>query len=277
MTERMIDADGARLCAEAFGDPADPPVLLMMGVGASMLWWEDDFCAALAAGGRFVIRYDHRDTGRSTSDPPGHPTYTGNDLVADAARVLDGYGIARAHVVGVSMGGALAQLLALDFADRVASLVLMSTSPAGPADDLPPAAESYGAYAREARVDWSEPASVVADRVAEMRVLSGDRPFDEARVRALVERDVARADSVASAQNHMLLDGGQPWRDRLGTIAVPTLVIHGTADALFPLGHGRALADEIPGARLVVLDGAGHVLDPADHDMVVRAILDHTG
>jgi pimeloyl-ACP methyl ester carboxylesterase len=277
MTERMIDADGARLCAEAFGDPADPPVLLMMGVGASMLWWEDDFCAALAAGGRFVIRYDHRDTGRSTSDPPGHPTYTGNDLVADAARVLDGYGIARAHVVGVSMGGALAQLLALDFADRVASLVLMSTSPAGPADDLPPAAESYGAYAREARVDWSEPASVVADRVAEMRVLSGDRPFDEARVRALVERDVARADSVASAQNHMLLDGGQPWRDRLGTIAVPTLVIHGTADALFPVGHGRALADEIPGARLVVLDGAGHVLDPADHDMVVRAILDHTG
>jgi pimeloyl-ACP methyl ester carboxylesterase len=277
MTERMIDADGVRLCADAFGDPADPPVLLMMGIGASMLWWEDDFCAALAAGGRFTIRYDHRDTGRSTSDPPGRPTYTGDDLVADAARVLDGYGVARAHVVGISMGGALAQLLALDFADRVASLVLMSTSPAGPADDLPPAADAYHAYAREARVDWSDPASVVGDRVAESRVLAGDRPFDEARVRALVERDVARADSVASAQNHMLLEGGEPWRDRLGAIAVPTLVIHGSADPLFPLGHGRALADEIPGARLLVLDGAGHLLDPADHDTVVRAILDHTG
>jgi pimeloyl-ACP methyl ester carboxylesterase len=277
MTERMIDADGVRLCADAFGDPADPPVLLMMGIGASMLWWEDDFCAALAAGGRFTIRYDHRDTGRSTSDPPGRPTYTGDDLVADAARVLDGYGVARAHVVGISMGGALAQLLALDFADRVASLVLMSTSPAGPADDLPPAADAYHAYAREARVDWSDPASVVGDRVAESRVLAGDRPFDEARVRALVERDVARAHSVASAQNHMLLEGGEPWRDRLGAIAVPTLVIHGSADPLFPLGHGRALADEIPGARLLVLDGAGHLLDPADHDTVVRAILDHTG
>jgi pimeloyl-ACP methyl ester carboxylesterase len=276
MTQRMIDADGARLCAEAFGDPADPPVLLVMGIGASMLWWDERVCAALAAGGRFVIRYDHRDTGRSTSDPPGHPTYTGDDLVADAARVLDGYGIARAHVVGLSMGGALAQLLALDFPDRVASLVLMSTSPAGPADDLPPPAEAYGAYARQARVDWSDPASVVEDRVAETRVLSGDRPLDEARVRALVERDIARADSLASAQNHMLLEGGESWRDRLGAIAVPTLVIHGSADALFPLGHGRALADEIRGARLIVLDGAGHVLDPADHDTVVRAILDHT-
>jgi pimeloyl-ACP methyl ester carboxylesterase len=277
MTERMIDAGRVRLCAEAFGDPADPPVLLVMGIGASMLWWEDDFCAALAAGGRFVIRYDHRDTGRSTSDPPGRPRYTGDDLVADAARVLDGYGIARAHVVGVSMGGALAQLLALDFAGRVASLVLLSTSPAGPADDLPPAAEAYHAYAREARVDWSDPVSVAEDRVAETRALAGDRPFDEARVRALVERDVARADSFASAQNHMLLEGGKPWRDRLGAIAVRTLVIHGSADPLFPLGHGGALADEIPGARLIVLDGAGHLLDPADHGTVVRAILDHTG
>src|SRR4051795_8971876 len=150
MTERTIDADGALLCAEAFGDPADPPVLLVMGIGGSMLWWDHDFCTALAAGGRVAIphhprdpggatrprgggrsgsRDDHRDTGRSTSDPPGRPTYTGDDLVADAARVLDGYGIERAHVVGVSMGGALAQLLALDFPARVASLVLLSTSP----------------------------------------------------------------------------------------------------------------------------------------------------
>ncbi len=266
MTERMIDADGALLCTEAFGDPAHPPVLLIMGMAASMLWWEDNFCTALAAGGRFVIRYDHRDTGRSTTCPPGRPDYSGDDLVADAAHVLDGYGIANAHVVGVSMGGALVQLLALDFPDRVASLVLMSTSPAGPAPDLPPPTDAYRALAAEAP----------ADPVAEVRVLNGDRPFDEARVRSLVARDIARARNPESAQNHMLLEGGEPWRDRLGTIAVRTLVIHGTADALFPLGHGRALADEIPGARLLVLDGAGHVLDPADHERVVRAILDHT-
>jgi pimeloyl-ACP methyl ester carboxylesterase len=276
MTERMIDVDGARLCTETFGAPGDPPVLLIMGSGASMLWWDDALCAALAAGGRFVVRYDHRDTGRSAASPPGRPDYTGADLVADAARVLDGHGIARAHVVGASMGGALAQLLALDFPDRVASLVLMDTSPAGPGGDLPGVAESYAAFLADAHVDWSDPRSLIEHRVADVRALIGERPFDEARVRAFVGRDVARTRSVASGQNHELLDGGGPWRDRLGEIAVPTLVIHGSADPLFPLAHGEALAAEIPGARLLVLPGAGHVLHPADHDVVVRAILAHT-
>ena len=276
MTERMIDVDGVRLCTETFGAPGDPPVLLVMGSAASMLWWDDALCAALAAGGRFVVRYDHRDTGRSTACPPGRPHYGGPDLVADAARVLDGNGIARAHVVGASMGGALAQLLALDFPDRVASLVLMDTSPAGPGGGLPGVAASYAAFLAEAHVDWTDPRSVIEHRVADVRALIGDRPFDEARVRALVERDAARTRSMASAQNHELIDGGGPWRDRLGEIAVPTLVIHGSADPLFPLAHGEALAAEIPGARLLVLPGAGHVLHPADHDAVVRAILAHT-
>jgi pimeloyl-ACP methyl ester carboxylesterase len=274
MTERMIECGGVGICTETFGEPADPPVLLIMGLAGSMLWWDDDFCAALAAGGRFVVRYDHRDTGRSTTCPPGRPDYTGDDLVADAARVLDGYGIARAHVVGVSMGGALAQVLALDFPERVASLVLISTSPAGPAPDLPPPAEAYRAFLGEPEADGSDPASRV---VAEARAIAGERPFDEAAVRALVERDIARARDPASAQNHMLAEGGAPWRRRLGEIRVPTLVIHGSADPMFPLGHGRALAAEIAGARLLVLDGAGHGLEPADHDEVVRAVLDHTG
>ena len=88
MAERMIDANGVELCAETFGDPAHPPILLIMGTGASMLWWEEGLCQLLADGGRFVIRYDHRDTGRSVTDPPGRPTYTGADLTADAAGVL---------------------------------------------------------------------------------------------------------------------------------------------------------------------------------------------
>jgi pimeloyl-ACP methyl ester carboxylesterase len=276
VSERIIEADGIELCTETFGAPGDPPVLLIMGSGASMLWWDDAFCAALAAGGRFVVRYDHRDSGRSTACPPGRPDYGGADLVADAARVLDGHRIARAHVVGASAGGALAQLLALDHPDRVASLVLLSTSPAGPGDDLPPVADAYAAFLAGAAVDWSDPRSIVEHVVADVRALSGERPFDEPRVRALVERDVARARSPASAQNHALLDGGPPWRARLGAISVPTLVIHGSADPLFALGHGEALAREIPGARLLVLDGAGHVLHPADHHAVVAAILEHT-
>src|SRR3954447_15027648 len=118
VSERLIEADGVALCTEPFGARADPPILLVSGVGASMLWWEEPFCRMLADAGRFVIRYDHRDTGRSVADEPGHPTYTGADLVADAAGVLDAYEIAAAHVVGVSAGGAFAQVLALDFADR---------------------------------------------------------------------------------------------------------------------------------------------------------------
>ena len=145
MAERMIEANGVELCTESFGRPADPPILLIMGIGASMLWWEEGFCRLLAEGGRFVIRYDHRDTGRSVTYEPGRPEYTGTDLIADAVGVLDAYGIPAAHVVGVSAGGAFAQLLALDYPDRVLSLVLISTSPATPGErGLPPATEDTG-------------------------------------------------------------------------------------------------------------------------------------
>lgn len=278
MTERMIESGGVRLCTEAFGDPADPPVVLVMGASASMLWWDEGFCRALAASGRFVLRYDHRDTGRSQTWEPGRPGYGGADLVADIARVLDGHGIAAAHIVGTSMGGALAQVLALDHPDRVASLVLMATSPAGPGDGgLSPPAEAYGAFLSNARVDWNDAGSAIAFTVANARALTGERrPFDGATVRALVERDAVRADRPESAHNHALVEGGEPWRHRLGEITAPTLVIHGTDDPLFPLDHGIALAGEIPGARLLRLDGAGHLLHRDDHEAVAAAILDHT-
>src|ERR687895_2980580 len=111
VAEQMVQANGVELCAEAFGDPADPPILLVMGIGGSMLWWEEGFCRMLADGGRFVIRYDHRDTGRSVTYEPGRPGYTGDALVADAAGVLDAYGLSATHVVGVSAGGAVAPTL----------------------------------------------------------------------------------------------------------------------------------------------------------------------
>src|SRR5947199_8427375 len=118
----MIEANGVAVCTESFGDPADVPILLVLGVGASMLWWEDGFCRMLADAGRFVIRYDHRDTGRSVTYEPGRAGYSADDMVADAVRVLDSYRVGAAHLVGVSAGGAFAQLLALDFPDRVRSL-----------------------------------------------------------------------------------------------------------------------------------------------------------
>ena len=278
MAERMIDANGVELCTEPFGDPADPPILLIMGIGASMLWWEEGFCRMLAESGRFVIRYDHRDTGRSVTYEPGHPGYTAADLVADAAGVLDAYGIPAAHLVGVSAGGAFAQLLALDYPDRVLSLVLISTSPATPGDrGLPPPADEFGRFVAAAQVNWSDAESVTEYLVGYSRMLSGgQRRFDEAAARELVRREVTRARDVAAMRNHDVLSDDERSHAPLSSIIAPTLVIHGTADPMFPLGHGQALADEIPGARLLTLPAAGHGVDRADWQPIVNAILEHT-
>ena len=279
MIERMIEANGVELCTEVFGDHNDPPILLVMGMGGSMLWWEEGFCRMLAGGGRFVIRYDHRDTGRSVTYGPRNPEYSATDLLADAAGILDAYGIPKAHVVGVSMGGALAQLLALDVPDRVLSLVLISTSPATPGDrGLPGGSRRLNRFLAEVEVDWSDAASVVDYLVEYSRVLAGgERGFDEAAIRELARRDVKRARDFAAAQNHgMLADEPRP-RGPLSSIAAPTLVIHGTADPMFPIDHARALVDEIPTARLMPLDGAGHGLERADWGRVAEAILEHTG
>jgi pimeloyl-ACP methyl ester carboxylesterase len=274
----MIEANGVELCTEPFGDPADAPILLIMGIGASMLWWEEGFCQMLAGGGRFVIRYDHRDTGRSVTYEPGRPGYTGADLVADAVGVLDAYGIPAAHLVGVSAGGAFAQLLALDFPDRVLSLVLISTSPALPGErELPPSTERFARFLANMEVDWSDAASVIEYLVDYSRMLAGgERPFDAAAARELVRRDVERARNFAAAQNHDAIPSDEPSREPLSSITAPTLVIHGTADPMFPPGHGEALVGEIPGARLLMLEGAGHGIDRADWATLAEAILEHT-
>jgi pimeloyl-ACP methyl ester carboxylesterase len=277
MTERMIQANDVELCTEPFGDPGDPPILLIMGVGASMLWWDEAFCRRLAAGGRFVIRYDHRDTGRSTTFPPGNPGYTGTALVTDAVAVLDGYGIEAAHLVGLSAGGGIAQHLALDHAERVGSLVLVSTSPAvsgGP--PLPPPTEAFQRFVATARVDWTDRESVIRYFVDYWRVLNGDRPFDEPGCRELVRRDAARARDIAATRNHDLVAGDDAPHQPLSSISVPTLVIHGTADPLFPLPHGLELARAVPSARLLQLDGGGHGIERADWKTVLAAILNHT-
>jgi pimeloyl-ACP methyl ester carboxylesterase len=270
----MIEANGVQLCAESFGDPADSPILLVMGLGASMLWWDETICRMLADGGRFVIRYDHRDTGRSVSYEPGRPGYRGDDLVDDAAGVLDAYGIPAAHVVGVSAGGAMAQLLALDFPERVRSLTLISTSPAvSTGRPLEPPTADFGRL----EVDWSQPGSVIEYLVDYSRLMAGQgRPFDEAAFRVLATRDVGRASDFRAAQNHDLVHDEGRSRAPLSSISAPTLVIHGTADPMFPIGHGEALVEEIPDARLLRLEGAGHGVYRTDWDTIVTAILEHT-
>jgi pimeloyl-ACP methyl ester carboxylesterase len=274
-----VHVNGVDLYVETFGSPTDPAILLIMGAGASMDWWQDDFCARLAAGPRYVIRYDHRDTGQSTSYPPGEPGYTGDDLVADAAALIAAHGVSRAHVVGQSAGGALAQVLALDHPERVASLTLIATSPAGSDPDLPPMTdEGRAALAAIAEPDWSDRAAVIAYLTEQWRAIaSRSRPFDAEGTRALSARVVDRtANMESSMKNLYAADGTARWRERLGELDIPTLVVHGTEDPLFPLGHGEALAREVPGAELLTLEGGGHELARRDWDAVVPAILAHT-
>jgi pimeloyl-ACP methyl ester carboxylesterase len=278
VAERMIQANGVDLCTEPFGDASDPPMLLIMGIGASMLWWDEDFCRMLADRGRFVIRYDHRDTGRSVAFEPGRPEYTSSNLVADAIGVLDAYGIPAAHLVGVSAGGALAQQVALDHADRVRSLVLISTSRAVPGRRaLPSPTEQFIQYVEAAEVDWSDPESVVDYQVGYARVLAGgQRSFDEPAARELARREVERARDFSTSQNHDAMHDDGHADKALSSIAVPTLVIHGTADPMFPLEHGEALCQEIPDARLLRLEGAGHGVERDDWTTIVSAIAEHT-
>jgi pimeloyl-ACP methyl ester carboxylesterase len=278
MTERMVEANGVELCTEPFGDPADPPILLIMGTGASMLWWEEGFCRRLADGGRFVIRYDHRDTGRSVTYEPGRPGYGGDDLVADVVGVLDAYELPAAHLVRVSAGGAFAQVAALHHPERVSSLVLISTTGALPGErELPPPSAEFGRFVSTASVDYSDAESVVDYLVGYSRMLAGGRrPFAEAPMRSLVRRDIERARDFAAVQNHDVLPQGEGAGGTLSSITAPTLVVHGTADPMFPIEHGEALAGEIPGATLLRLEGAGHGLEQADWDTVAAAILAHT-
>jgi pimeloyl-ACP methyl ester carboxylesterase len=265
--------NGVDLCVETLGAETDPPILLIMGMSGSLDFWEDDFCDRLVAGGRFVIRYDHRDTGQSIAYEPGHPGYTQSDLVADAVGVVATLGLQKAHLVGISMGGAIAQLAALDHPDRVASLTLISTSAMGPG--LPGMADRAQAFFAQPRPDVENRPALLDYLVEFNRAIASDKaPFDADGTGALYERALARANNVESMLgNHEVVEGGVGWHERLGEIAVPTLVIHGDDDPFMQLPHGQALADAIPGARLLVLEASGHELPRRTWDEVVPAIL----
>ncbi|HWD79658.1 MAG TPA: alpha/beta hydrolase [Kribbella sp.] len=242
--------NGIELCAQTFGDLSDPAVLLIHGAGASMIWWDAELCTALAERGRFVIRYDQRDTGRSTTYPVGEPGYAMSDLAADAAGLLDALGIERAHVVAQSMSGGTALILGVDHPSRVASLTLISTSTGD--EGLPPPSVPH-----LAEPDYDDPAAVEEYVVRAIEAESAGH-FDEAAARALVREDMARARNYqASMTNHYAMTFDAP---PYGELPMPVLVMHGDADPLLPLPHGAAVRDAIPGSRFVVLPGMGHGL-----------------
>ncbi|WP_427884775.1 alpha/beta fold hydrolase [Kribbella sp. GL6] len=269
----LHEVNGVALWVDTFGEPSDPPVLL---IGLS---WPDEFCARLT--GRYVVRYDLRDTGRSTYVDPDAPTYDLRDLVADAAGLLDG----PAHVVGLGVGGFVAQLLALDH--EVASLTLVSTRAVAPgpinADLEDHDATVMGQLFGRAAPDWTDRDSVVDYMTGSARLLAGSEGFDEQDVRTWAGRVFDRSGKSAAAQraSHLgttfaAIDCGPRWRERLPGITAKTLVIHGDEDPFFPHQNGEVLAAEIPNARLLTLAGIGQGLPRATWPTVVPALLSHT-
>lgn len=288
--ERMIAANGIEICADAYGEPGDPTILLVMGGTASMLLWDEQFCEQLADGGRFVIRYDNRDTGRTTCCPPGEPNYTLDDMAADGVAVLDAYGVEQAHIVGASMGGMIAQVIGLNHPERVLTLTPIMSTPnpgamlgalegeSGGATLSPPTAEVIEAVASGATLDWNDREAVLANRIQMFRTLAGSKyPYEDWRDEVFAA-EIDRAVNMQSSLNHGLVVAASALRrERLDQLSVPTLVIHGTDDPIVPYDHGQALAAAIPGATLLMLEGVGHELPTGVLDTVIPALLEHTG
>lgn len=279
MKSKRAEFDGISLYTENFGSPDHPALLLIMGAMSSGVWWPEELCEMLAERGRFVIRYDHRDTGKSTSYPPGEPGYSVEDLADDAVRVLDAYDIPFAHFAGMSLGGYLTQLCALKFVERVMSLTLIATerlaSPDPTMPGLDPRVLEY--HSRAANLDWSDRDAVVEYQVGAWRVLAGSaHTFDDELIRAIAASDYDRASNPLTAFNHAQLGNADGWINRLDEILQPALIIHGTEDIVLPYAHAEALHAELPNARLVALEGTGHELPRADWPVIVEEVARHT-
>ena len=260
-------ANGIEIEYETFGDPQAPRVLLVAGLGAQMLSWDDDFCALLASRGFLVIRFDNRDTGLSTCMDSG---YALEDMANDAVGLLDALGIPAAHVVGASMGGFIAQLVALNHPERVLTLTSIMSGPNGE-DQIPPTEQGSAALMAPAPATREE--RIQLGLWAKQQLLGPADPYDDDYERARVERAVDRAYNSAGFARQLgavLAAGGR--LERLRSLRVPTLVIHGEADILVPVENGRRVAAAVPGARLLEIEGMGHDVPRRVWSQVVDAI-----
>ncbi len=290
MPERMIAANGIEIWTEDFGDRNDPAVLLIMGASAQGIMLPEPFCQGIVDGGRYVIRYDNRDTGQSTCFGAGNAKYGLPDMARDAIGVLDAYGIDRAHVVGASMGGMIGQTVAIEHPDRIRSLTSIMSTPAGgevaaamegeaKEGGLPGPTQAVIEASMKAAVN--PPASQeerIEQRLEMFRVLAGSLgSYDETARRAVFELEYSRARDYESMGNHGLaLTGSPDRRPALAKLSLPVLVIHGTEDPILPYEHGVATAKAISGAELLTIEKMGHDMPEVALPQIIGAILRHT-
>ncbi len=267
-----IPANGVELAYETFGDPSDVPILLIMGLGTQMVAWDEDFCRLLAGRGHFVIRFDNRDVGLSThfhelrdGRPAGvlagivQPPYRLTDMAADAAALITGLGLPGCHIVGISMGGFIAQILTILRPELVRSLTSISSTTGSRRVGL---ARPDVLAAMVSRRPARHRDGAVAHSLHLYRKIGSTRyPLETERIRLLSGLSYDRCYDPAGASRQFAAILASPDRTpALHRVAVPTLVMHGTADPLVGWSGGRATAAAVPGARLVTFAGMGHDL-----------------
>jgi pimeloyl-ACP methyl ester carboxylesterase len=287
MNEQFARIGDVEICFETFGDRADPAMLLVMGLGTQMLGWNEEFCRELAGRGFFVIRYDNRDSGRSThfsQVPPPKPlelarrrfenlAYTLDDLAADGIGLLDELGIQKAHVVGASMGGMIAQVMAGRYPDRVMSLTsIMSMTGSRHAGN--PALRVYPFFLGRAPRDKEAYIERISDLFAIVGSPGFERDQDELRRMAAESYDRDPSPAGTPRQLAAILAAGNRTKD-VRRIDVPTLVIHGTKDKMVAQSGGKATARAIRGAKLLLIDGMGHDLPRGAWPRIIDAIAEN--
>jgi pimeloyl-ACP methyl ester carboxylesterase len=289
--EAYVKTNGIELCYDTFGDRKSPPILLIMGLAAQMIAWDDGFCDLLAARGYHVVRFDNRDAGRSTRlDAAGTPNVTDalmasmrgqpvnapyllSDMADDVIGLMGALDIAKAHIVGASMGGAIGQTLAIEHPERLRTLTsIMSTTSAA---NLPaPTPEAMKVLFTPAPLELG---AYLENYVRTWNVLrAGSFPLDEARdldrARRVFERGL-NPSGVARQMLAMIASGSR--KKALAGVRVPTLVLHGDADPLVPVACGIDTAESVPGSKLVILKGMGHALSIPFWPQIIDAIAAH--
>jgi len=286
--EKIAKVDEIEIVYDTFGNPSNPPMLLIMGLGAQMIRWDDAFCKAIAAQGRWVIRFDNRDVGLSTKcHEAGIPDvmsliqgqkvdvpYTLKEMARDAIGLLDTLGIKSADVVGVSMGGMIAQTMAIHYPERVRTLTSIMSSTGNPdlPQSTPEAMEALLAPPASNRNDY------VTSQLKAAKVLHGPKyPLNEEYVRNYAERSYDRCyDPTGFVRQFGAILGSGSRNEALGTVKIPTLVIHGDADPLVPVAGGKDTAKSIPKAKLLIIEGMGHSFPTEVVPQILHALLQHT-
>ncbi|HSX26437.1 MAG TPA: alpha/beta hydrolase [Chlamydiales bacterium] len=290
--EQIVQANGIEIWAETFGEKKNPPLLLVMGALCQGILWPTEFCQRLAAEGFYVIRYDQRDSGFSTCFNFEKNPYDLLDMAKDAVALLDALEVEKAHVFGLSMGGPVAELMSVHFPGRVMTLTLIATS-----CDFRPGSFAYdGLYPddlvlsrpKEIYLAWirqffeSPPQTregMLEERLKAWSILNGSIvPFDTELYREIEEEFLDRLKHPESLANHLLVmkKSFELIQNVPYLVRVPTLVIQGLEDVIFPPDHGVALAGAIRGSELLELEGFGHILNTHFYDFLIEKIKSHS-